>query len=557
MTDVQHIRTRTSFEWIDALPVLLFGVFAWLIVRSPLQINHDCAYVLQCSQLLILGRLPYVGFIDVNPPLIFYLNTLPVLLSRWTGLPLPLAFSAVVLLLLAASTAALWYLFRLKELNLRPASRFTLLLGWILCSLFVYATGDFGQRDYMVIIAVFPFVLVRVIRYYGDNVRLAPALAIGLAAGIALCLKPNFFFIMLVPEAIALVHTKRLRLAVSPEILIAVAFSIIYLAHFFVLPPLVRAELFGRWIPFFVRYYGMINVNLFEHVFAQPVVIVGCVTAAAIAALAIVIVQRRGMSSLRIEMLSGVVAGSFLSYWIQQKGYSYHALPAKISFVMLALFSALWFYDEIMHRKEHIPFRRQAAAAPAVMILLGLTAFTLRAFALDQSYIRYDSFEPYRLAIREHSRPDETVLFINTILFPAYPTLVQTGRLPASRYLTAFPLAGFYYGTPSGKQFFYRTKQSMPAEEKQFLDELAADIRTNHPALIFIRLSDPCSAMPEGFNMDEYFHRSGFVADAMRGYVRSGTVVDFSLYVRRQPAPGQGENSDDGRSITERAVHNK
>jgi hypothetical protein len=529
-----HKNTAAALTgWTDTLPFLLFGLFLWLIFHNPTQINHDCAYVLQCSQILTMGGLPYVDFIDVNPPLVFYLNTVPVYAAQAMGWPLPATFSLFVLALLVGSTMVLAYLFRLPELNLKPAARFALLLGWILCSLYVYATGDFGQRDYLVILAVFPFVLIRIIRYYGDAVNVLPAILIGLATGIGLSLKPNFLFMAVLPELIGLARTKRFRVLFTPEIYASAAFCLIYGVHFFFLPSIMRSELFGRWLPFFMRYYGTVNLNLFQHVFMQPVVIGGMLVLCSFIVLAFIVVRRRGMTSLRIEMLSGLVAGSFFSYWIQQKGYSYHSLPAKISFIMLMLFISLWLYEEVMHRREHVPLRRTMAEASAVMILAALAALSIRPLVVDREYVMYRSFEPYREAIRAHSAADDRVLFINTVLFPAYPTLIQTGRLSASRYLTSFPLAGFYYGTPVSVPFSYRPRQQMPDEEQRFLRELASDIRINRPALIFIHDGEHCSAMPDGFNMLEYFRKSDFIADAMRSYERSGTVGEFALYLRK------------------------
>lgn len=520
-------------DWIDLLPFALLSVFVVLILGAPTRINHDCAYVIQCAQLLTMGKLPYVDFIDVNPPLIFYMNMLPVYAGRTAGITLPQAFSFFVLGQLALSTEFLWYLFRLRTLNLQPYARMALLLSWVLCSLYVYNTGDFGQRDYLVILMTFPFIIVRIIRYYGDSVGLAPALIIGLLTGVGLCLKPNFILIAAVPEVIALARTKNFRLLFKPEVVAAWAFAIVYLLHFFFLPAVVKSALFDRWLPFFIQYYGTINLNLFHHVFRQPLVIAGIAVLMAIAVVSVIIVRRRGTSSIRIEMLCGVVIGSFFSYWIQQKGYSYHTLPAKISFIMLALFSCFWFYDEVIRRREQLPFRGTIAVLPTFLVICSLLAVTVRSSAADRAYTAYEYYEPYRHAIRAHSAANDRVLFINTILFPAYPTLVQTDRLPGSRYLTSFPLAGFYYTPNFNAPFSYRSPDAMPAIEKLFLSELAADVRTNKPAIIFIFHAGQCSGMPAGFEMLTYFRRAHFIDDAMRDYAYTGTVVDFAMFLRR------------------------
>jgi hypothetical protein len=299
------------------------------------------------------------------------------------------------------------------------------------------------------------------------------------------------------------------------------------------LPAIVRSELFDRWLPFFLRYYGTINLNLFEHVVKQPAFLAGAAILFGAAVVAFIIVRRRGTRSLRIEMFIGAFIGSFLSYWIQQKGYSYHSLPAKLSFVLLALFSSFWLYEEVMHRKEHFPARRFIALSPSILIICFLAALAVRTFAGNGTYSMYESFEPYRQAIRAHSVKNDRVLFINTILFPAYPTLVQTDRLPGSRYLTSFPLAGFYYTQNYTAAFSYHNVETMPADEKLFLRELADDIAVNKPAIIFIHDTVPCSAMPAGFNMLTYMHHTHFIDTAMREYAFDTTVLDFAMYLRR------------------------
>lgn len=520
-------------DWLDLVPLTFLLVFVALIFGAPSRINHDCAYVIQCAQLLTMGKLPYVDFIDVNPPLIFYINMLPVYAASITGVTLPQAFSFFVLAQLAMSTGILWYLFRLRTLNLAPYARAALLVSWVISSFYVYSTGDFGQRDYLVILMSFPFVIIRIIRYYGDSVPLAAAIGVGVLTGLGLSLKPNFFFIVIIPELIALARTKKFRLLVSAEVLAAAGFGAAYILHFFFLPAIVRTELFDRWMPFFVQYYGTINLNLFQYVFKQPMVIGGIAALLVLTLLSFIIVRRRGTSSLRIEMLVGVVLGSFFSYWIQQKGYSYHTLPAKISFVMLALFSAFWFYDEVMRRREQFPLRRTIAVWPSIIIVCSLLAVTVRSAMADKAYTGYEYFEPYRSAIRTHSAKNDRILFINTILFPAYPTLVQTDRLPGSRYLTSFPLAGVYYTKDYRTPFAYRTLESMPPDELLFLRELASDIETNKPAIIFIYHKGQCSGMPAGFEMLTYFRKARFLETAMRDYAYSDMVLDFAMYLRR------------------------
>ena len=63
-----------------AVTALLVGVTR--IALKPFWVHCDVAMYLQGAQLLLHGKWPCVGFMDVNPPLIVYLSVFPVLLAE-------------------------------------------------------------------------------------------------------------------------------------------------------------------------------------------------------------------------------------------------------------------------------------------------------------------------------------------------------------------------------------------------------------------------------------------------------------------------------------------
>ena len=79
----------------------------------------------------------------------------------------------------------------------------------------------------------------------------------------------------------------------------------------------------------------------------------------------------------------------------------------------------------------------------------------------------------------------------------------------------------------------------MPAAEKLFLNELAADIVVNKPAIIFVHNTLPCSGMPAEFEMLTYLRHVHFIDGAMRDYVLDTTVLDFAMYLRRDTTETQ------------------
>ena len=81
------------------------------------------------------------------------------------------------------------------------------------------------------------------------------------------------------------------------------------------------------------------------------------------------------------------------------------------------------------------------------------------------------SFAALRQVVESRTRPGDRVLVVATSVYPAYPTLLQTGRRTGSRYAWSFPIAFCYAGcrADAADRPAYRRRPEAPAEEQQFL----------------------------------------------------------------------------------------
>ncbi|HMY02717.1 MAG TPA: hypothetical protein PKA48_05155, partial [Candidatus Obscuribacter sp.] len=70
--------------------LLLSGANFLYWSMHPLSISADQSVYVQSGLLLLQGKVPYLDFFDFNPPLIVYLNVIPVLVARALALPLPM-----------------------------------------------------------------------------------------------------------------------------------------------------------------------------------------------------------------------------------------------------------------------------------------------------------------------------------------------------------------------------------------------------------------------------------------------------------------------------------
>jgi hypothetical protein len=132
------------------------------------------------------------------------------------------------------------------------------------------------------------------------------------------------------------------------------------------------------------------------------------------------------------------------------------------------------------------------------------------------------AYAALRQIVQQRTKPADRVLVVATSARPAYPLLLQTGRLPGSRYLCAFPIALFYADAKSAKasRFVYRRRWEAPAEERQFLNELEEDVVRLQPRLIVVHDSAGWQGLPKGFNTLEYLVYCGWIQDAVTPYYR-------------------------------------
>ncbi|MBK9201408.1 MAG: hypothetical protein IPL73_02985 [Candidatus Obscuribacter sp.] len=190
------------------------------------------------------GQSPYDQFIDLNPPLINYLNVIPALLADLLHCPLTIAGIMVMAAVTALSVAVTALVLRLACQKLGLS--FALLGAPVILSLAVFSAFlgiDYGQREHLIALLFFPFFFMRWLTW-----RLAASQSqsqsqsssagqhwllkafIGTAFGLALSLKPYVIIFPLLLELYWLVRYRTWRALLSIEMLTVCVVPLIYLA---------------------------------------------------------------------------------------------------------------------------------------------------------------------------------------------------------------------------------------------------------------------------------------------------------------------------------------
>ncbi len=534
---MQHIAKICAYGLIAVLGLRMLAS----VLMHPLRIGWDPALHLQCAQLLVEGGLPYVDMFDVNPPLIWYLDTLPAMLATACHMPVTLSFNFFMVALMVLSAALAAHLVLSKLAPQERLVNLALVFGLLYFNFFL--TYDFGQREEIFVLLYMPFLILRYCRYRGHSIGRKEAILIGLLGGMGICLKHYFLINAVLVELFLLLVYGPCKISLSSLKLIggrlftvettaAVSFALLYLAHFLFLPQIVKDNYFGFLVPAFAKGYQFWDTSLASSLGAPDKRGVFLLLASGVL-LVLPFVRRAG--------LLGVVAAFALSgvvpYLLQFKGWNYQDIPAYAGAVMLLCGGSAAVVAYLVIPLFGGQNEKQSRITDVVLLAaLAITAgaslvnsqdelaviksepnFALETIGYKGNSPKSDIDSPFVTIMLAHARAQDPVLFISNAVAPGFPPLTQLHMKPASRHLHCCILSVLQYikdvrePSPENKR--------LVALEKRVVSEYISDIKKNKPVLIFIQ-NLPVADYLSPYNFDQ----------VLKDYKKIDDVAGFSAY---------------------------
>jgi hypothetical protein len=146
---------------LAATLVIALGV----LCQWTIGFNNDNAWLLYTASRVVDGARLYVDVVEINPPLIIWLEIPIVWLARSSGLAPVEVFRAVVLGgALASATACNWIAGRAFP-SMRSSQAFFL----VALALIALPVSWFGQREHLLMILVLPYLYLSAGRTAGDD----------------------------------------------------------------------------------------------------------------------------------------------------------------------------------------------------------------------------------------------------------------------------------------------------------------------------------------------------------------------------------------------------
>jgi hypothetical protein len=327
--------------------VLAVAFLAGFPLFWGIPVSHDVVWQMWIARQIEHGAKLYADIVEINPPLWFWL-ALPVeRLADFLAVFPPRMMAAAVYVY--GGAALLCVALLVADM---PARRRAFLLAAAFLATTVVAIPAYAQREHIALIAAIPYAVLLARRAEGAMVDARLALAIGVMAALGFALKHYF---VIVPAGLELWLFLRLRFGwrpVRPETVALVALAAAYalaLVHF-------APDFFKIIVPLVNLAYDGYKVPSLDQL-AKPWVLAWAL------ALFALFRERRVVTPLCSAFaIAGMAFAA--SYFIQAKGWNYHALPATgCLFLAVAAQSIRWDFAALLRN----PLPAAALAAPLLI----------------------------------------------------------------------------------------------------------------------------------------------------------------------------------------------
>lgn len=333
--------------------VLAFAVILDILRTTPV----DVSWLIVVGHRLLDGERLYVDILETNPPLSVGLYLPMVILERASGLPAEIAVLAVTLLAaLASVTTAGRFLRRVEgapDLD-GPA-------GWtLLATLTILPFATFAEREQIALIALLPVLAFVAGRMSGADFTRGERTAMGLLAGFAICIKPQFAAALALPVLAVGIRRRSARELLVPEHWLAGGVVLAYAAAVFAFFP----EFLAAMLPIVSEVYRPVRISWAGILAGPPSLALLALLAASVA-----VAPRAASRPWPLVLLLAAI-GFFIAYVEQRKGWPYHIYPALALAVALLAGQVLAVFREGHGLSRRSALRLAAAAAIAVPALL-------------------------------------------------------------------------------------------------------------------------------------------------------------------------------------------
>ncbi|MCC7273226.1 MAG: hypothetical protein IT561_11210 [Alphaproteobacteria bacterium] len=535
-------RTAAGFGWrflaaegdlvgrLALAAAVAFGLavpLVWAAAQFYAPLDHDTGAILYFAHRWLLGDRLYVDLIDVNPPLVFVLGLVPVVVHRALGISEPTALIGTVVVASVLSAWVTWRLLAMRSRQLGRGEMGSLTATLVpLALLFALLTpGELGQREHLMVMLTVPYVVFTALRLERRTVPMPLAVGIALAAATGFALKPFFLVVPALLEGFILVVCGR-RAFRDP---VPWTMAAVWAAYVGATLLLFR-EYVDTILPMTFEYYSRLGDSSPMVAFNRGFLPVE----AGIAVLALV--AGFMVRSRTAQCLALFAIGAAATTIIQGKGWSHQWLHADLAFILLSA-AVMAAAVERYGPTDMLRRRRLGATLVVAMLAFAYVAANNDAppwFRVDR--MGYDGRLGRQINLVEaEARPGEPILALSPGIYPFFPMVNYTGTRMAMPYMSMWVLQGVYKNCPaSGQPQAFNAPDAMAPAERRVFETVTDGLVAGKPRIVIV---DRIPGMPtcdgKVFDYLAYFLQNPRFATEFLNYDLYKAFDRYIVYRRR------------------------
>ncbi|MFA6213081.1 MAG: hypothetical protein WC714_26840 [Candidatus Obscuribacterales bacterium] len=522
------ITQKRFFVWLSLLCLAPLVCLFYELWHYPRLIAGGLAMRIMAASLLIKGELPYYDFWDWSQPIVFEMLKYPYMLcttlQTWHVPITHAVFIPLVIFALVIGSTLLTGAVCAQALN--AAERQTdsvvtteesksnrnvvvsCLLGLALTLLIT--RFDFGDLQYLFILAIVPWFCLRWFAHKQVKVQTALAAFTGIIAGIGACLDLPYLFVYLILELTLVLQSRQWRCLLSTECLTFIGTVVANLLVLSQLPEPVYTA-FWKW----TMPLKWLNYSVFDSMIFAPQ---ACPNRAdvmyAMVAAGIVSFLLGKKYSIYIALPSLMFSG-FALYLLEGQGASHDLILAifaiTATFISVLLLGIQKLLAIMAERRPDFKLKVSNQSAYQAIVLIATVAATAAVWqSLEHDRIQLENCtsakcsqgkEQFEALIEQTSKVGDSVSVISQNIEPAYPLLFLAGRKPGSYLLWNRPLWLFAW---------LKGHSQLTGPMKDFYDHTYANIRSeleqNNTKVIVFSNPEPFDT----FEHDQYLRSLQF-----------------------------------------------
>lgn len=507
---IASVRSRGDLLDLSLVPAA-FVVAAILQLLYVLP-NHDSVWLLVAAERMLDGGTYERDFFEVNPPLAILLHAPAFLVQKITG---QTAYSSFIVLMLIYAAVSLVFLRKIIAGGFSPTSDFRLWLLPITAILLLIFPGyDFGQREHLFCVFVFPYLTLHATQSSRGTLPRGFMVLVSVWAGLGLFLKPVF---LLLPILIALdraIRRRSLLSLISVDMITIGVMGLIYIAVV-----LFRFPDYFIVVRYALAFYGSYKTNI-AFVTLLPVLYVSSgILLAFLATRLTESAEERRMFAL-LMLAAGVAS---ISAIMQQKGWSYHNLPIAIFVMTLVLMTIVMASRFVRRNATSRGFVLLARVAPLLAIAIFLQPFSLGA---ENSH-RRDLVESKLYPTLELVAANRRVYFFSTRVIVAMPWVEMVQARWASRFSCLWLLPGYMTAVKDGALSAAR-RDELGRGIRRYVNE---DFERYRPEVVLVDRREFQYGLSPSFEFLNFFLAEDRFVKIWKSYNFYKTVDDFDIYL--------------------------